>query len=102
MTENMAKTIRIGNKTYRIVNGVRYREIDGYIRSEVVEELKSVRESIKTLMNGGQSYSIGSRSLTRITPDALLSREKYFLNLLSQFDNDSGSMRTQYAVPTDY
>ena len=94
--------IRVRNKTYRVVDGVRYREIDGYIRSEVVEELKSLRNTMQSVMTGGQSYTIGSRSLTRIDPNALQNREKYLLNLLSQFDNDCGDVRTQFAVPTEY
>ena len=98
-TEPVISYITIRGKTYRVVNGVRHREIDGYIRSEVVAELADVRAAIKSVVGGGQSYHVGSRSLTRISPNQLYDRERYLLSLLSQFDNDSGDMRVQRFIP---
>ncbi|MBQ9273302.1 MAG: hypothetical protein IJ228_00695 [Succinivibrio sp.] len=99
--EPVISYVRVRGVTYRVINGIRHREIDGYIRSEVVAELNKVRKNLNAVMEGGQNYSVGSRSLTRISPNTLLAREQYLLGLLARFDNNAGDMRTQRFIPTD-
>lgn len=51
------------------------------------EALASVRKAIRNAEQGGQSYRIGSRSLTRVDYESLLAQEKQLMSELAAADN---------------
>lgn len=68
----------------------------------ITEQLASVRKAIYAVEQGGQSYKIGSRSLTRVNYADLLAQEKELMSELAADDDDNTGLFTDtYAAVFD-
>lgn len=56
-------------------------------RTRLQEQLASVRKAIYNAEQGGQSYKIGSRQLTRVEYASLLAQEEKLASALAAEDN---------------
>jgi len=63
------------------------------------EELKNVNAAIKTILSGAQSYSIGSRSLTRANLAELRKWKKELEDEIAMLTGGSG--RFKQIIPVD-
>jgi len=63
------------------------------------EQLVEVQTAIATIETGSQSYSMGSRSLTRGDLGTLYAREKWLRTMADREENSSGRVRVQYGMP---
>lgn len=67
---------------------------------EARENLKMWLEAEKAVATG-QSYKIGTRSLTRANLSDIAARIKYWRNELEQLESGTRGMRVMRAVPRD-
>ena len=63
------------------------------------EQLEEVQTAIATIETGSQSYSMGSRSLTRADLRTLYNREKWLRTMADREENSNGKVRIQYGMP---
>ena len=73
----------------------------GYTYEEALTERKEIKEAIKTLRTG-QSYTIGSRSLTRVKLSELMEQLDFFNEIIDSFENGHTRPRIQRAIPQDF
>ena len=73
----------------------------GYTYEEALSEREEIKQAIKTVRTG-QSYTIGSRSLTRAKLDELMKQLAFFNEIISYFENGFKRPRVQRAIPQDF
>jgi len=63
-----------------------------------LEQLEDVQTAIGAIENGAQSYTMGTRSLTRASLVTLYMREKFLRSMVAREDN-SNKIIIQYGMP---